>query len=305
MSQGEQLVARFRCAACHTLPGVKDAPPPNSAKSLAATSDWSRSCAGESDAKSNRPGYRLADDDRSALKAFFSTAKPPACPECRGGRSLQGRKLPAAICSCSSTASPATSAKASTGRSICCRPGCRTSCLPSPQLTATWRKLVPAMTPPALNSVGDKLHRRGPGRCDPPPRRAAPAVSARADAEVQPDRRAARRADGLFHQRPIAFPVGQASRRPDDSAGETPAPQAASPPPARASSPPTASAARAATRSARVLPDKAPLNARGPDLSMLGEAHPPRVVRPLVQQPRADRAADGNAQRARSPSAAS
>ncbi|HEX5104200.1 MAG TPA: c-type cytochrome, partial [Pirellulaceae bacterium] len=164
VARGEKLIQQFRCAACHTLPGVKDGSRNSFAKQLAAASDWTRSCAGESDAKAQRPGYRLAEDDRSALKTYFSSPAPAAVPGTPQRAFPTARALP-----------PSPQAA---GRDLLVQLNClachqregidrQVNSLPArlqdkllavAEAHSELGKLIPAMTPPALNSIGDKLH---------------------------------------------------------------------------------------------------------------------------------------------------
>ena len=149
--RGEKLVMSLRCGSCHTLPS-RDPPRPAAAiKELTSASDWSRSCAAVPDAKAARPGYQLAAADQTALRTYFSAR---LLGERRGAVSPQslGRDLLVEL-NCL-----ACHAREEIDR--------QTNALPArlqDKLRAVTDrhddlgKLVPAMTPPALNSVGDKL----------------------------------------------------------------------------------------------------------------------------------------------------
>jgi hypothetical protein len=73
--RGRQLIEKHRCGACHQLP--------NSLKSdikrivITKSSDWQAGCLVASDAKSAKPGYQLGDDDRRALKAYWTESYRP------------------------------------------------------------------------------------------------------------------------------------------------------------------------------------------------------------------------------------
>ena len=253
---GGKLVTRFQCASCHALPGVANAPATSKHKPLTTASDWSRSCAGTPHLKANRPGYRLAPADQTALKAFFTSRATPGTPP---------RTFPTAI--------------QSVGRDLLVELNClacharegidrKSNALPARlqdkladvvSLHDDLGKLVPAMTPPALNAVGDKLTDAALAaairRTDKPHR---PYLMVRMPKYDLTDERLATLTSYFTttDRIPAANPQS-AIRNPllaaagprlvtTDGFGCTSCHQVGS-----------------------VLPDKAPLNARGPDLSML------------------------------------
>ncbi len=152
-AEGRKLAEQFGCAACHRLP----APPfplPNekgkgkntasrSAPRLHEHSNWDRSCVNFPDATKHRPGYHLSKEDARALRCYYTAAR---------SRPHEGLFLLAEY------------------NCLAChaREGAREaiSLLPpllADKLAAISKRYpdlapqVPAMTPPALNSVGDKL----------------------------------------------------------------------------------------------------------------------------------------------------
>ena len=137
--RGKQLVERLRCSGCHQLPEAES----KAIARLPRPAQWTSSCLDRADRKMARPGYRLADPDRNALIYFIQslddTRAPTGEPQSDVGELLAERNC------------------------IACHardglPGL------APSLTA-WAAdrpdlapLIPAMTPPALDQVGDKLH---------------------------------------------------------------------------------------------------------------------------------------------------
>jgi mono/diheme cytochrome c family protein/cytochrome c553 len=305
-SAGKDLVARFRCATCHSLPGSKDAPanPPKSGvNALSKVSDWSKSCSGSLDGNSARPAYGLAEADRKALQAYYSVSnEPTAAPQ----RTL------------STDAQSAHSA----GRDLLVQLNClachqregidrAASLLPallSDKLKAVvdlhdeLGKEVPAMTPPALNAVGDKLHDAALAaaiRREGTPRR--PYLRARMPKFKLTDEQL-QTLVAYFTTTDRIPTVGNALRgvpggasSPDQSvpAGETPAPRLLAAGPRLVTT--DGFACTSCHQVGSLVADKAPLNARGPDLSMLGKrirrewfhrwcAGPARIV-PRMEMP--------------------
>ncbi|MDX1947498.1 MAG: c-type cytochrome, partial [Pirellulaceae bacterium] len=283
VDEGQKLVARFRCAACHRLE-VGEPVVPEKVRPITTASDWSRSCAGSSDSTKARPGYRLSAADQRALQAYYSATLPAAKP------TIQAR-----------------------GRDLLVKLNClschlregidrQTASLPArlqDKLAAVVAvyddlgKQVPAMTPPALNSVGDKLtgaalaaaiRREGPVHRSylqvrmPKFRLTDEQLADLASYFVVTDR--IPRGAGVPPAEPIA-------------AGETPAPRLAAAGPRLVTS--DGFGCTSCHQVGSVLPDKAPLNARGPSLSMLEKrirkewfdrwcANPARIV-PRMEMP--------------------
>lgn len=148
MSRGRQLVQQHRCDACHELPekpASRDAVWP-----LDASRDWSRSCAGKANVATHRPGYQLTAADAKALQTFYSTLRP-------GERSLseqdRGQRLLAEQ-NCLACHARDGIDRASHGLPA----RLQDKLAGVAAVYDSLAKEVPAMTPPALNSVGDKLH---------------------------------------------------------------------------------------------------------------------------------------------------
>jgi mono/diheme cytochrome c family protein len=146
---GRKLVEQFRCSACHRLPEAVEAP---HVARLGARSDWRKSCAGPPDVDKHRPGYRLSDSDARAVALYYTTRRPLA----DGPAVRKDGRLLLADHNCF-----ACHVRDGTGETVPLRPP-----LLAEKLTTVARQfpdlapLVPAMTPPSLNSVGDKLSDR-------------------------------------------------------------------------------------------------------------------------------------------------
>lgn len=147
IAEGRRLVAAFRCAACHRLDDNettvgKPAELPTPAKRLDGDSKWSAACTAAPDPDRRRPGYRLSEVDRAAVERFVAATAE-----------IEHRAEPAAD-----------------GAYLLAEHNCLACHLRgdsqglAPKLTAVaaqhpeLAEFVPAMTPPPLVSVGDKLH---------------------------------------------------------------------------------------------------------------------------------------------------
>ncbi len=145
---GKRLALRLRCGSCHALPGDAVSNSPR-LPTLSAESRWAQSCAGQADPKSLRPGYRLAAVDQEALKTYYSAADR-ASP---GALQARGRDLLVEL-NCL-----ACHAREGIDRVTNSLPATLQEKLAAVvAIHDELGKQVPAMTPPALNSVGDKLH---------------------------------------------------------------------------------------------------------------------------------------------------
>jgi mono/diheme cytochrome c family protein len=148
-AEGRKLGEQFHCGACHRLPEAANEPPQPKAPRLGEQSHWDRSCSGAPDAAKHRPGYRLGASDANALRRYYTSRRAPsenkparpdgrlvlmehnclACHEREGTR--EGMPLLPPLLADKLTAVAQSHSELAT--------------------------LVPALTPPALNSVGDKL----------------------------------------------------------------------------------------------------------------------------------------------------
>jgi len=270
--QGERLVTTFQCGNCHVLSRTAADLVAAKQSSLTAASNWSRTCSGQPNRERNQPGYQLQPVDQDALKTYYSA---PRSGESQLSTQSRGRDLLAKLnclaCHQREGATLPLPLGEGWGQSI---PG-----LPAPlplpdKLAAVGEQhpslapLIPAMTPPALNSVGDKLHdtalsdsisRQGP------PHRPYLLVQM-PKFNLTKDQLAALTAYFTSTDR---IPVGNALRgvpdQPKDSANLA----------ALLSAGPRlvttdGLACTSCHQVGSVLPSKAPLNARGPDMSMLG-----------------------------------
>ena len=141
LARGKQLAAAHRCGACHRLP---EEVPPAAVKSrtLAQDASWDDSCLGAPDAARHVPGFGLSESARQDLRTFVSSLAPGNgdAPTELDGRFVMAERN---CLSCHA-------------RGIA--PGLAEVL---PQVAAhdpELAPLLPALAPPALNSVGDKLH---------------------------------------------------------------------------------------------------------------------------------------------------
>jgi mono/diheme cytochrome c family protein len=148
-AEGGRLIEQFRCGACHRLAGEASSHPTPAATGLGGQSNWDRSCLGAPDSTKHRPGYHLDERDARALRVYYTGRRPE--PEARQVRP-DGRLLLAER-NCL-----ACHAREGTREGVPLLPP-----LLADKLTTAARHypdlapLIPALTPPALNSVGDKL----------------------------------------------------------------------------------------------------------------------------------------------------
>jgi mono/diheme cytochrome c family protein len=252
-ADGKKLVEQFRCAACHRLPETADFP---RVAQLDARSDWRRACTGRSDAAARRPRYQLGEADARAVRQYYTTRRstPDARDAQTDGRQLLAEHNCLACHVCDGT-----------GESFPLRPP-----LLAEKLTAVARQfpdlapLVPAMMPPSLNSVGDKL--TDPALADAIARKGDPhrpylqvrmprfalseeelaaIVKELVAADRMPERASPAGINPAARQEPLTLAGGRLVS--SDGFGCTSCHQVGS-----------------------VVPSEAPVNARGPDLAMAG-----------------------------------
>lgn len=145
-AEGRKLVEAFRCVSCHRLSEAITAQP---MLRLSAESHWDQSCVGNPDVRKHRPGFHLAAADVAAIRAYYRNR----IHDDSKARSNDGQLL------------------LTEHNCLAChaREGTReanplASPVLSDKLAAVGRRypdlapLIPALTPPALNSVGDKLN---------------------------------------------------------------------------------------------------------------------------------------------------
>lgn len=296
ISEGKKLVESRRCAACHSLSRENSVVPAADQRELTAASDWTRSCALAPRREKGQPGYRLNETDAAAVKAFYAAARPGAG---RLSQQARGRDLLAELncLAChqregverewlARIGGPAV-AEASLSHPTAKAVGTAHPTLPALQdkLAAVAEAhgelatLVPAMTPPALNSVGDKL--LDLALVDSITRKGRPhrpyLLVQMPKFELSKAQLAALTAYFVATDR---IPDRGAGFQPaiQDSAGQRPTPQADKPrtlvAALEAAGPRLVTTDGLACTSCHqvgnVVPTKAPLNARGPDMSMLG-----------------------------------
>ena len=139
---GRWLLKRNRCAACHELPdGLNPANTVTTGR-LSARSSWRKSCAANATAHDDRPGYRLSLEDQQAVRHFVTAvSRPQDEPQ----RPVDGAMV---------LAEHNCLACHARDRSLGIGPKLPTVAAAHTELAG----LVPAMSPPSLDSVGDKLH---------------------------------------------------------------------------------------------------------------------------------------------------
>src|SRR5262249_43133105 len=74
-AEGRQLVEQFRCGMCHQMPEDKPGQP---APRLGPQSHWDQSCLATPEAAKHPPGYRPAERDARAGRAYYSHRHPVA-----------------------------------------------------------------------------------------------------------------------------------------------------------------------------------------------------------------------------------
>jgi len=140
IERGRQLAAEHRCGACHALPGPGGATE-NRLTALRESADWINSCAGAPDAELQRPAYRLTAADRKAVEdsvVSLRAQRPAEQPQLDGRRIVREQNCLACHARGTST-------------------GIATHVAALAATRPEWAARLPALTPPALESVGDKL----------------------------------------------------------------------------------------------------------------------------------------------------
>lgn len=278
---GRKLVATHRCANCHSLPKDPELAAAATATRLSDKSDWHKSCAAGLEPGKAHVGYSLTKDDQKALQEYFSARRAIKSGESRtSGRLALVQNNCLACHGREGTESISLSLPKKLADKLA------TLAEKHPDLAAS----VPAMTPPSLNSIGDKLHEE--------------ALATAIRRQGPPHR------DYLLVRMP-RFPL------PDDELKRLvnyfvqtdripPLPDAAAPKPSPAEE---AAFSLAGSRLVstdgfgctschqvgKVIPDKAPLNARGPSLSAIDKRirkewydrflHNPARIVPRMEMP--------------------
>ncbi|MGE0759378.1 MAG: c-type cytochrome, partial [Pirellulaceae bacterium] len=144
IQDGERLFAAQRCGACHVGPSagaVAGTPSEAPARTrLSAESNWTRSCAGDApSALPGQPSYRLGDADQQAIQGYVSGVHPASAPQVDLTTTLERRNCLAC--------------HAREGR-----PGLAAQLGKLAERDAALAPRIPYLTPPSLDSIGDKLH---------------------------------------------------------------------------------------------------------------------------------------------------
>jgi mono/diheme cytochrome c family protein len=281
--RGERIVTEQRCAACHALPGMGEAAKVSRLKPLSSASEWKRSCASTEDAAAGQPRYRLSAADAVALTAYYSAVSDAKVARQVASPQAAGRDLLVEL-NCL-----ACHAREGIDRQVHALPGGLEKHLAAvvAQHDALGKQ-VPAMTPPALNAVGDKLTDE------------ALAAAIRREGKVHRPYLMARMPKFRLTDQQLAALVAYftaTDRIPargelEDSPRPLVAALAAAGPRLVTTD---GFGCTSCHQVGSVLPDKAPLNARGPDLSMLEKrirrewfgrwcASPARIV-PRMEMP--------------------
>jgi mono/diheme cytochrome c family protein len=278
IARGRDLVKKLRCGSCHELPEAQDQLEPSANVLLDENSNWRQSCSGpKANAKSGW-GYDLPEDGRRWLEAFFrQTRRIRGSPEDSRHLILKNNCL-----ACHAREGFATFAPLLT------RPLSEKLAAVAeghPQLAP----LIPAMTPPSLNGVGDKLTLgalKDAIRRTGPPHRSYLLVRMPKFALQSQTETALTSYFWLMDQMPPGAPTGQPSVELSETALAAAGGRLVST---------DGFGCVSCHQIGNVAPDKAPLNARGPGLSQIGKrirrewfdrfvADPSRIV-PRMEMP--------------------
>lgn len=141
--RGRELVRQARCRECHTLPKAADGAPMKPLAKIAPTpkNGDTDNCLFEPKQAKHRPGYRLTADERRMVMAFLADAvRGSATPRAVPGKQLLAEQN----CLACHTRGPS--------QGLAAR-------LPEiGDVDLALRDILPALAPPALTGVGDKLH---------------------------------------------------------------------------------------------------------------------------------------------------
>ncbi len=138
LALGKQLFASHRCTACHDKKGsepAKHQPP----KPLNRDSNWNKACFAAPSRDTHQPGYALSRSDQDALREFYKHVNEGHSAKLSGQSLLMQNNC----LSCHAR-----------GESLGIRPVATKVVEAHGQLSA----VLPAMSPPSLDSIGDKLH---------------------------------------------------------------------------------------------------------------------------------------------------
>ncbi len=138
---GMKLIRAAGCANCHALPEslAADAKLVRTKLSAVALARENGTCLTEPDADAHRPGFRLSDDYRSAIRAYLTKVRPQDKPAAPTGHDL--------LVEHNCLACHARGAS----------PGLATKLPAIAEVDPTLAEVLPALQPPALHGIGDKL----------------------------------------------------------------------------------------------------------------------------------------------------
>ncbi|HEX4150052.1 MAG TPA: PA14 domain-containing protein, partial [Pirellulales bacterium] len=140
VERGRALVGQWRCGACHQLPAAGKTPMSQLPR-LAAASRWDHGCLTVSAPAAQRPTYALTSAQRAVLRAYYSQlpSRQPAAERIDGRFVLAERNCVGCHARGLHPGMAGQAARLTSAR---------------PDLAP----LLPALSPPSLAGVGDKLH---------------------------------------------------------------------------------------------------------------------------------------------------
>ncbi|HUE74822.1 MAG TPA: c-type cytochrome [Pirellulaceae bacterium] len=144
--RGRELVEKHRCGACHELPAR---PAKVETVKLDGRMDWSRSCAAAKSQSKTGLAYGLSRPQQQELAAYFGSSGSRKA----GDRSADGAML---LVTHNCLACHARDGFAAVDSALPAKLADKLAAVG--QSHDELAPLIPAMTPPSLNSVGDKLH---------------------------------------------------------------------------------------------------------------------------------------------------
>ncbi len=141
------LATKYRCHLCHELPSTPAPFDAQAVKPLSKTTDWKRSCASLPNSSGDKPAYGLAREDAEAIAAWYSSRDPSFAMSITTGELLLQRSNCLACHQREGIDRSSWQLTPSLAEKL-------------PAITETYAQLpaIPILTPPALNSVGDKFH---------------------------------------------------------------------------------------------------------------------------------------------------
>ncbi|MEW4453168.1 c-type cytochrome [Bremerella sp. JC817] len=273
IEQGRKLIADNRCQSCHTLPGDAAKQVHPSLPKLGPGNLWQDACMGSPVAAKGQPGYQLPESDREAIKTYIrEVARAKQSPQASADAAWILKENNCLACHPRGTGK----GLSETAKEVVDAHSGLTS-------------LLPSMVPPSLNSVGDKLHdqallaaiRRSGGNHRPWLRVQMPKFDLTAEEQqalvnhfVAQDRipEKAPAIPTIPEVEGLAATIAGSRLVTTDGFGCTSCHQVG-----------------------QMIPPKAPLNAKGPDLSMLGDrirepwfyrwVHDPARIVPRMEMP--------------------